>query len=84
MASTAHKSEKINTFVEAEIFYHAESEQEVSTNPQKIEYNIDSECGHPVEDDDNGTLTFMRAWQHQVGELCEWSFFRKVLKSDYL
>lgn len=40
---------------------HAKSEQEVSTNPQKIEYNIDSECGHRVEDDDNDTLTVMRA-----------------------
>ena len=75
MASTAHESKKINTFVEAEIFYHAESEQEVSTNPQKIEYNIDSECGHRVEDDDNDTLTFMRAVTTPSGRAVRVKFF---------
>lgn len=82
MASTAHESEKINTFVEAEILYHAESEQEVSTNPQKIEYNIDSECGHRVEDDDNDTLTFMRAVTTPSGWAVRVKFFRKVLKTQ--
>ena len=55
---------------------------EVSTNPQKIEYVTGSECGHPVEDDDNDTLTFMRAVTTPSGWAVWVKFFCKVCKTQ--
>ena len=56
-----------------------EADKEVSTNPQeevKDEYDTDRENEHPVEEDDeNDSLTFMRAVTTRSGQTARVKFF---------